>query len=74
MLRKYAHTKAIKNYKGKMAALPYIFIISICLVYINELARFDEIPSTTLQDIQETKRYGRTQGRTAGRSDVRTFG
>ena len=27
-------------------------------------ARFDENPAMTLQDIQETKRYGRTQGRT----------
>ena len=61
------------NYK-EMADRPYIFIISICLVYMNEFARFDEIPSITLQDIQETKRYGRTQGRTAGRSDVWTFG
>ena len=33
-------------------------------------AKFDEIPSMILQDIKETKRYGRT----FGRSDVRTDG
>ena len=27
-------------------------------------ARFDENPSIALQDIKETKRYGRTDGRT----------
>ena len=27
-------------------------------------ARFDENPAMTLQDIKETKRYGRTHGRT----------
>ena len=27
-------------------------------------AKFDEIPAMTLQDIKETKRYGRTHGRT----------
>ena len=32
-------------------------------------ARFDENPAMTLQDIKETKRYGRTQGRTDGRTD-----
>ena len=33
-------------------------------------AKFDEIPSTTLQDIKETKRYGHT----FVRSFVRLFG
>ena len=34
-------------------------------------ARFDENPAMTLQDIKETKRYGRTDGRTddTGRTD-----
>ena len=32
-------------------------------------ARFDENPAMTLQDIKETKRYGRTDGRTHGRTD-----
>ena len=32
-------------------------------------ARFDENPAMTLQDIKETKRYGRTHGRTHGRTD-----
>ena len=31
---------------------------------MNMFARFDENPAMTLQDIKETKRYGRTQGRT----------
>ena len=34
-------------------------------------ARFDEIPSMTLQDIEETKRYGHTDmdGRTDGQRE-----
>ena len=40
-----------------MAPSPYIFIISISPVDMNEYARFDEIPSMTLKDIKETKRY-----------------
>ena len=35
-------------------------------------AKFHEIPSMGLQDIKETKRYGRTDGRTHGRTDVKT--
>ena len=35
-------------------------------------AKFDEIPALTLQDIKETKRYGRTDARTDGRTDGRT--
>ena len=31
---------------------------------MNVFAKFDEIPSIVLQDIKETKRYGRTVGRT----------
>ena len=46
-----------------MAPSPYIFIISIGPVDMNEYARFDEIPSMTLKDIKETKRYRRTDGR-----------
>ena len=37
-------------------------------------AKFDEIPALTLQDIKETKRYGRTDGRTDARTDGRTDG
>ena len=37
-------------------------------------AKFDENPAMTLQDIKETKRYGRTDGRTHGRTDARTDG
>ena len=36
---------------------------------MNMYARFDEIPSMTLKDIKETKRYGRTGERTDGRMD-----
>ena len=32
-------------------------------------ARFDENPAMTLQDIKETKRYGRTHARTDGHTD-----
>ena len=32
-------------------------------------ARFDENPAMTLQDIKETERYRRTDGRTDGRTD-----
>ena len=31
---------------------------------MNVYARFDEIPSITLEDIKKTKRYGRTDRRT----------
>ena len=32
-------------------------------------ARFDENPAMTLQDIKETKRYGRTYARTQGQRE-----
>ena len=35
-------------------------------------AKFDEILSMILQDIKETKRYGRTVGLSFGRTDVKT--
>ena len=74
MLRKYAHTKAIKNYKREitpivLAPSPYFFISSICLVHMNVFAKFNEIPSKILQDIKETKPYGHTSGRSVGRTD-----
>ena len=37
-------------------------------------ARFDENPAIALQDIKETKRYGRTDARTDGRTDRWTDG
>ena len=43
---------------------PYFFVLSICLAYMNMFARFDENPAMTLQDIKETKRYGRTDAPT----------
>ena len=39
---------------------------------MNMFARFNENPAMTLQDIKETKRYGRTDGRTEARTDGRT--
>ena len=36
---------------------------------MNMFARFDENPAMTLEDIKETKRYGRTHGRTDARTD-----
>ena len=47
----------------ELAPSPYFFILSICLAYMNMFARFDENPAMTLQDIKETKLYGRTHGR-----------
>ena len=41
---------------------------------MNMFARFNENPAMTLQDIKETKRYGRTDARTDGRMDGRTHG
>ena len=39
---------------------------------MNMFARFNENPAMTLQDIKETKRYGRTDAQTDGRTDGRT--
>ena len=39
---------------------------------MNMFARFNENPAMTLQDIKETKRYGRTDRRTDARTDGRT--
>ena len=36
---------------------------------MNMFARFDENPAMTLRVIKETKRYGRTDGRTHARTD-----
>ena len=33
----------------------YLFVKSICFVYIKMFAKFDEIPAMTPQDIKETK-------------------
>ena len=41
---------------------------------MNMFAKFDENPTMNLQDIKETKRYGRTDGRTHARTDGRTVG
>ena len=48
----------------ELAPSPYFFVLKICLAYINMFARFNENPAMTLQDIKETKRYGRTDART----------
>ena len=44
----------------ELAPGPYFFIRSICLIDMNMFSSFDEIPTMTLQDIKETKCYGRT--------------
>ena len=36
---------------------------------MNMFARFDENPAMTLEDMKETKRYGRTDGRTHGQHE-----
>ena len=36
---------------------------------MNMFARFDENPAMTLEDVKETKRYGRTDARTDARTD-----
>ena len=41
---------------------------------MNMFARFNENPAMILQDIKETKRYGRTDARTDGRTDRRMDG
>ena len=38
-----------------MAPSPNSFIINICVVYMNVFARFDAIPSMTLQDTGELR-------------------
>ena len=39
---------------------------------MNMFARFDENPAMTLQDIKETKHYGRTHARTDAHTGGRT--
>ena len=39
---------------------------------MNMFARFDENPAMTLRVIKETKRYGRTDASTDGRTHART--
>ena len=56
----------------ELAPSPYFFVLSICLVYMNMFAMFDENPAMTLQDIKETKRYGQTDGRTHTRTHAHT--
>ena len=53
----------------ELAHCPYFFVLKICLAYMNMFARFNENPAMILQDIKETKRYGRTDACTDGRTD-----
>ena len=46
----------------ELAPSSYFLVLSICLAYMNMFERFDENPAMPLQDIKETKRYGRTDG------------
>ena len=54
------------------APSPYLFVLNICLAYMNMFARFDENPAMTLQDIKVTKRYGQTDRRTDARTHAQT--
>ena len=56
----------------ELASSPYIFVQSICFAYMNMFAWFDENPAMTLQNIKETKRYGRTGPRTDAHTDGQT--
>ena len=47
--------------------------ISIGPVDMSKCARFDAIPSMTLKDIKETKRYERTDGRMDGRTTWKQY-
>ena len=53
----------------ELAPSPYFFVLCICLAYMNMFTRFDENPTMTLQDIKETKRYGRTHAGTDGQRE-----
>ena len=70
ILRKLSIRKPLRITKrnNSYSISPYPLIIgSLCLVHMNVFAKFDEIPSTILQDIKETKRYRHTVGLTDGR-------
>ena len=57
---------------GRVTGNTHIFFFglsSICLVYMNVFAKFDEIPSIILEVIKETKRFGHTVGRTFGQRE-----
>ena len=54
------------NNSKRIGPGPYFSIINVHLVDINVLAKFYEIPSLPLQDIENPKRRGRTDGRTNG--------
>ena len=54
----------------EVAPSPYFFVKSIRLAYMNNFAKFDENPAITLQVIKKTKRYGRTDARTDGRTTL----
>ena len=45
------------NNSNRIGPSPLGFIINICLVCMNVFAKFDAIPSTTLQDIKEICTY-----------------
>ena len=47
----------------ELAPSLYIFIKSICLLDINMFAKFEELPSMTLEDIEETKSLRITKGK-----------
>ena len=48
----------------ELAPSSYLFVLSICLAYLNMFARFDENPAMTLRVIYQKKRYGQTHAQT----------
>ena len=64
-------TKGNNSHRNGPSSL--LVIIIICPVDMIVYARFDEIPSITLQDIKKTKRYGRTDARTDGRTTGKQY-
>ena len=62
-------TKGNNSHRNGPSSL--LFIIIICPVDMNVYARFDEIPSITLKDIKNTKRYGQTDARTTWKQYTR---
>ena len=57
ILRKYAQELQREITLIELAPSPYSFIINICVVCMNVFARFDAIPSMTLQDVKEICTY-----------------
>ena len=53
----------------ELAPNPYFSTVNVHLVDIDVPAKFHEIPSLPFQDIEKSKRHGRTNGWTDGQTD-----